>query len=310
MNIFRAKQYVQDTMLAHKSRSNSTNAFESIGLSLSNFAGSYNNYDIWPHIIGAGLHNNGFLEVAIDSDHICHDNACGNLHSELSRKFFLGGSNIVVYRRQRTDIQLVTGTRIAHQSLAQKKGWGTTGGFILPKSGGRNPRVFSNNHVLAASNKANIGDFVYQYTPGGYDVIGQLEKFVVINPVLANRLDLAVATVDYDIPELSGYLKPRRATLGEEVTKMGGTTGRTYGQVVSIDYTDRINYGGFDAIFTQQTRIMGYDGKVFSRPGDSGSLIYSTFDGAFVGLLFAGGSAGTFANPADLVDAQIRAWKY
>jgi hypothetical protein len=92
------------------------------------------------------------------------------------------------------------------------------------------------------------------------------------------------------------------------VQKSGRTTGHTKGTVEDILVTVRVSYDSGIALFVNQMRIRGC-GMNFSAGGDSGSLIVtspsvtspSVGSAQPVGLLFAGGGADTFANPAGAV---------
>ena len=100
-------------------------------------------------------------------------------------------------------------------------------------------------------------------------------------------------------PEILGIgplVGMRDLVLGDQVQKVGRTTEHTYGTVVGIDGSVRVNYGdsGF-AQFDHQLIIESNDGNDFSAGGDSGSAIV-TLDGYIGGLLFAGGGGQTIAN--------------
>jgi hypothetical protein len=194
---------------------------------------------------------------------------------------------------------------------------GTIGCLSVGRSAPRDSRlmVLSNNHVLANSNSAGFGDPVVQ--PGTYDggshpadQIAILERFVPIRfggPV--NYVDCATAWCwpDRVRPELIYYYYGWRlfrisnqvawAQLGMNVGKSGRTTQLTVGRVAGLNWSGWINYGVGYAYFANQIDIRGYYGD-FSRPGDSGSSIW-TWDSVRrpVGLLFAGGGGVTIANP-------------
>jgi hypothetical protein len=125
-----------------------------------------------------------------------------------------------------------------------------------------------------------------------------------------NTLDAALALTTADnlgteTPE-DGYGSPRpetmEATLGMKVQKYGRTTGHTVGRVTGINAVIDVSYRTGSARFEGQ--IIVTDGT-FSTGGDSGSLIVSkgllAGDRRPVGLLFAGSSTNTIANPIDLV---------
>lgn len=180
---------------------------------------------------------------------------------------------------------------------------------------GTNVFILSNNHILANSNNASLGDDALQPGPfdGGSspgDVIGILHDFEEISFSSNNRIDAAIALVDpADVsgstPDGAGYGAPaaqvQTATIGMGVQKYGRTTGHTFGTVEETNVTVSICFvtrGPFQcaqsATFVDQISIS--DGS-FSDGGDSGSLIVTASDNRPVGLLFAGSSTRTIANP-------------
>ena len=116
--------------------------------------------------------------------------------------------------------------------------------------------ILSNNHVLANSNMARIGDPVLQ--PGRYDggtlpsdMIARLSRFVPIRfggPL--NLVDAAIAQADFhDIDReiyWVGYIKGVRTlrTINEIVQKTGRTTNYTTGKVTHLNAIVNVNYGG------------------------------------------------------------------
>jgi PKD repeat protein len=90
------------------------------------------------------------------------------------------------------------------------------------------------------------------------------------------------------------------------VQKYGRTTGWTQGEVAEINVTVDVCYEVRGLIFcVKQARFVdqiGISPGTFSSGGDSGSLIVTDDGNNYpVGLLFAGGSTRTFANPIDVV---------
>jgi len=164
--------------------------------------------------------------------------------------------------------------------------------------------ILSNNHVLANSNNARIGDPILQ--PGRFDggthprdTIGRLSRFVTINfRGRPNLVDAAIAECPFHVLDRRIYwignptaynfnVKPR-----DLVQKCGRTTNYTTGSVRAINATVRVNYGsGRVALFTRQILTTN-----MSAGGDSGSLVCDS-NGHVVGLLFAGSSSVTIANP-------------
>lgn len=192
--------------------------------------------------------------------------------------------------------------------------------------------ILSNNHVLANSNGATIGDPEYQPGPfdGGTaaDQIGTLTDFqtITFTSTANNTIDAAIALSDVSVldnatPADDGYGLPnatiygdangdglfddRNALLGLNVQKYGRTTHLTHGQITGVNATVSVCY---EVIGIDCTKIARYVDQIiiapgpFSGGGDSGSLIV-TDDGNLqpVALLFAGSSSVTIANRIDLV---------
>lgn len=204
------------------------------------------------------------------------------------------------------------GFSIGHPSITA----GTLGALV--KDGSGNLYALSNNHVLANSNNASIGDAALQ--PGPYDggtaadQIGTLADYVPISFSGNNTVDAAIASVNpgdvtgttpsyaYGAPGTS----TTTASVGMGVQKFGRTTGYTSGTVAETNVTVDVCYetqGPFRckraARFVNQFTVI--DGS-FSAGGDSGSLIVTTGGGKNpVGLLYAGSSTRTIANPIGAV---------
>jgi hypothetical protein len=187
---------------------------------------------------------------------------------------------------------------------------------------GTNHYALSNNHVYAVENAGQIDDPIIQ--PGQADLgcrapdsdrIGFLAGFV---PLLfggksTNTVDAAigrVTTADVGTGTPSdGYGTPSTTTVtaivNQKVQKYGRTTGLTKSSVSGINAALKVKYSHGLAIFTNQIEI---GGSSFSGAGDSGSLIVTDDSHKNpVGLLFAGSSTTTFANPIDLVLQQVGA---
>lgn len=163
--------------------------------------------------------------------------------------------------------------------------------------------VLSNNHVLANSNNARIGDPILQ--PGPYDggtvaadTIARLSRFVPINfaPGSSNYVDAAIAEGAFDVLDREiywvGYARGGIApALNMIVQKTGRTTNYTTGRITAINATVNVNYGGGQvARFVNQILTTN-----MSAGGDSGSLLLDMENRA-VGLLFAGSSVVTVFN--------------
>ena len=191
--------------------------------------------------------------------------------------------------------------------------------------------ILSNNHVIANSNAASIGDPILQPGPfdGGTsaDSLAWLSDFQAINfSGGSNTMDAGVArtvagSVGFATPTDDAYGAPssrvfgdgdgdglfdnKSQLLGLNVMKYGRTTGFTNSQITEINVTVSVCYqtrGPFNcakaATFSDQ---IGIASETFSAGGDSGSLIVSQSGRNPVGLLFAGSSTRTLANRIDLV---------
>jgi PKD repeat protein len=197
---------------------------------------------------------------------------------------------------------------------------GTIGCRVIDEMG--NVYALSNNHVYANQNDATLGENVLQ--PGPYDggqdpadAIGTLYAFAPINFSGGdNTMDAAIALSSEEYLGIStpadGYGTPSSTLKTDNllndvaVQKYGRTTGLTKGNIAEINVTVDVCYEVRGLIFcVKQARFVdqiGISPGSFSAGGDSGSLIV-TDDGNKnpVGLLFAGGSTRTFANPIGAV---------
>lgn len=177
--------------------------------------------------------------------------------------------------------------------------------------------ILSNNHVLANSNNARIGDPILQpgpYDGGRYpqDLIARLSRFVPIRFISGtsapcNYVDAAIAEGDFEDLNREiywvGYVKRLYAApqIGDVVEKTGRTTNFTTGTVTNINGTLNVNYGaGRVARFCRQIITTN-----MSAGGDSGSLVVNLDEGA-VGLLFAGSATRTIVNNIAYVQALLR----
>ena len=191
--------------------------------------------------------------------------------------------------------------------------------------------LLSNNHVLANSNDATLGDPILQPGPfdGGVaaDQIATLFAFRAIDFAGGgNTMDAAIASTTLSVlsnstPTDDGYGVPnaqvfndansdglfdnKNALLNLPVQKYGRTTKLTHGTITGINATLNICYEVLfifcvkQATFVDQVVI---EPGVFSGGGDSGSLIVTDdLNLNPVGLLFAGSETQTIANRIDLV---------
>ncbi len=165
--------------------------------------------------------------------------------------------------------------------------------------------ALSNNHVLARSNDAVIGEPIVQ--PGRADnygmatgQIGVLSAYKKVSFTQPNLFDAAVArlttTSAYDeADQFAPSHTWQDPQVGMAVKKVGRTTGLTYGTIAATDVTLRVDYdNGQTATFVNQIFI---NDPNFLQAGDSGSLLVTQDGNHPVGLCFAGGTDGAFANP-------------
>ncbi|VEP17679.1 conserved hypothetical protein [Hyella patelloides LEGE 07179] len=181
--------------------------------------------------------------------------------------------------------------------------------------------ILSNNHVLANSNEANLGDSILQ--PGPFDRgveptdrIARLSRFIPITfdpPVPRNQhqnlIDAAIAEGEfhdlnreiYWIGHIRGWRRKQNVRVGNLVQKTGRTTNYTTGRITAVNATVDVGFGGGKvARFRDQIITTN-----ISAGGDSGSLVTS-LDNVAVGLLFAGSSVATIVNQIENVRSLLR----
>jgi hypothetical protein len=183
--------------------------------------------------------------------------------------------------------------------------------------------ILSNNHVLANSNNATLGDPILQPGPfdGGAqpaDVIARLSRFVPIQLTPAvpigqhnNLVDAALAEGQFhDLDReiyWNGYVRGWRRRnnvinmVGQVVKKTGRTTNFTTGRITVVNATVDVNYGG--------GQVGRFKDQIIATPmsagGDSGSLVL-TLDNVAIGLLYAGSAQATILNQIEHVRALLR----
>ncbi len=183
---------------------------------------------------------------------------------------------------------------------------GTFGCLVRKTCAPRRIFMLSNNHVLANSNAANIGDLIVQpgRADGGSlpeDAIARLSRFIRIrfnDPEAYNLVDAAIAKPigrRNVIASIMGIGIPKgtiEATLGMAVIKSGRTTEITSGKVIGVDVTIAVGFGSPGVAYFRN-QIMTTN---MAQGGDSGSLLLSEKTSEATGLLFAGSSSVTIHN--------------
>ena len=194
---------------------------------------------------------------------------------------------------------------------------GTLGSLVKDRDGIQ--YILSNNHVLARTNLAAIGEDIIQ--PGlidqnptcnqdRNDAVAKLSAFIPIlfktkKTIPTNSVDAAIAQVTPNAVSSSGEILDIGAisnttlapALGLAVKKSGRTSGLTKGTISAVSVTVDVSYGsGRTGRFINQ--ILVTPGS-FLAGGDSGSLMVddSETPPRAVGLLFAGSSSVAIANP-------------
>ncbi len=206
---------------------------------------------------------------------------------------------------------------------------GTLGALVEDEQ--KNQYILSNNHVLAESDQAQVGDTIDQ--PGLIDgactplsrpgstlhPVGTLTAFVPLASTQTN-VDAALAlaapgSVD-PIGSILGLGTPGRdqtlgaappmagrgetltaANLGMDVAKSGRTTGLTCSSIDAVALAVKVDYYK-DCAETQPyytktfENQIGIGGTHFTDSGDSGALVLDASNAEAVGLYFAGGTDG------------------
>ncbi|NIA68358.1 hypothetical protein HBA54_07115 [Pelagibius litoralis] len=212
--------------------------------------------------------------------------------------------------RQAAQRPVVAGISVAHEDVTA----GTLACFCRSTLAGDDPDqilALSNNHVFADTNRAEIGDDLYQPGPadGGTaaDRIATLLRYqeIVIDGQTPNRVDAAVGLM---LPEIEsspticsiGALEGmERGVEGMEVRKHGRTTGYTEGVITDEAYDALVGMDPADpnavALFDDQLRIeVTPPFQAIGLGGDSGSLIVNRAAARAVGLFFAGPESGVY----------------
>lgn len=228
-----------------------------------------------------------------------------------------GGPNQV---KQALPISLGTSGGNVHDLTHRFCCSGTLGALVADSS--NTQFILSNNHVLADTDTATPGDTISQ--PGLVDVgclltatnSNVVAHFSTTKPLGTANIDAALAQVVPGAVNTSGNIlevgvpSSTEATpaVGDVVAKSGRTTGLTCATIGSISTNVLVRYQRscgqgkkFRVLYINQVVV---NGSGFSAAGDSGSLIVTQAAAQPVGLLFAGSSTTTVANPtSDVTNA-------
>ncbi|HYQ96122.1 MAG TPA: hypothetical protein VER38_03850 [Candidatus Eisenbacteria bacterium] len=252
-----------------------------------------------PDVIGTGtgVGANGRLAVLVLTRRAGVGNIPGNVDGVPTEVRVVG--NVVPYAKPGGTLQCGTSTGNDLECAA-----GTIGAVVLR---GGTKYLLSNNHVYARENAASIGE--REDAPGRYDgkprcavtpACGTLADFQPINfSGGSNTIDCAIALMDTGRPtavtQSGGYTASSTVVapaVGLAVKKSGRTSGLTHDAIQAINVTIQVQYTAGIATFNGQIMTSAS----FIRAGDSGSLMVTETGNNPVGLCFAGGSGGAFAN--------------
>jgi len=214
---------------------------------------------------------------------------------------------------------------------------GTLGSLVIR---GGVQYILSDNHILARSDGATVGDAIIQpglidtatCTTAGTTTVANLSQFsnlqanpgqnvdAAIAQVIAGKVDPAGnviylgATTDANgvpvpgAPQGGTGIPASSVAVGRPVAKSGRSTGLTCSTIeatnitTSVDYTVNCDGSGtkFTANYSNQIGVIGGD---FSGEGDSGSLIVTQDTTSPLALLYAGSDTDTVGNPvADVLN--------
>jgi hypothetical protein len=214
---------------------------------------------------------------------------------------------------------------------------GTLGSLVIR---GGVQYILSDNHILARSDGATVGDAIIQpglidtatCTTAGTTTVANLSQFSNLQASPSQNIDAAIAQVIAGKVDPAGniiYLgattdangvpvpgAPQGGTgipassvaVGRPVAKSGRSTGLTCSTIeatnISTVVTYTVNCDGtgtnFSVNYTNQIGVIGAD---FSGEGDSGSLIVTQDTASPLALLYAGSDTDTVGNPvADVLN--------
>ncbi len=212
-------------------------------------------------------------------------------------------------------------------------GTGTLGAFLSHSKG---EAILSNNHVLANLNKATKHEPIFQPGPIDADpvdenVVANLYNFLHLTKDKVNKYDGAIALLDtaisdlgdlenripkgYDFPGEGERIQPQvdldSLTPNEVVCKIGRSTGFTKGRLTALSlqmFTLSTTIGNL--VFNDIIEVTWISRRErFTRPGDSGSLVFTEKGRIPIGLHFAGaeGEGKSYACSLDVVLAGLKA---
>jgi len=208
---------------------------------------------------------------------------------------------------------------------------GGTLGSLVVRNG--TDYILSNNHVLANSDAATLGDAITQpglidnpapntCTSTGTATVANLTQFFTLEGNPPNPVDAAIAQIASGKVDTSGNILLLGATadangvpvagapqagsgevptMGLAVAKSGRSSGLTCSTIETTPATFSVTYsktcGGSTSFTVMYSNQVGVSGGDFSQEGDSGALIVTQSTADPVALLFAGSDTDTVGNP-------------
>src|SRR5438874_650845 len=202
---------------------------------------------------------------------------------------------------------------------------GTLGSLVAR---GSTQYILSNNHVLARTDLAALGESIIQpglvdtrCGQGAFSTVGHLSQFYNLETGSAPKIDAAIAQAVTGAVDSTGNIlflgastdpnnvplpgAPRAgsgvtATPNTLVAKSGRSTGLTCSTVLATNTTVSVQYQkgcGTGTIFTEMfANQVDIAGGSFSAPGDSGSIIVTQNTADPVALLYAGSDTDSVGN--------------
>ncbi len=223
--------------------------------------------------------------------------------------------------KQNPPVQLGTSGGNVHDASNAFCCSGTLGSLVTK---GGVDYILSNNHILADSDTATVGDAISQ--PGLVDVgcnasatqtvanfsqaiqLGTANVDAAIAQIVPGEVDTSGAILEIGNPA-STMATIDSSTLKRLVAKSGRTTGLTCARIASVSTNVLVQYQRgcgkgkkFTLFYLNQVLVTG---SSFSAGGDSGSLIVTADTVQPIALLFAGSSTSTIGNPISDVTSAL-----
>lgn len=163
--------------------------------------------------------------------------------------------------------------------------------------------IITNSHV-ANKDPSKPQNDVWINQPYQGRMIGRTIYSLPLGPYYDASILSLEETFEETIIEVGQPKNYRPPRLGEEVKKYGRTTRYTEGNVLFKGVSIAVDYGSAGVKKIKNCVVL----TNMSDSGDSGSVIVSKKDDKAVGLLFAGSSKATIAQPIDSVLEKTGAW--